>query len=159
LSRAQPRTLEHVLGRHGFFDGMDQEYLALIAGCASNVVFGDGAFLFREGDPAETFYLVRDGAIALELAAAGRVVTVQTVGAGEMAGFSWLLGPHRWQFDGRAVGRVHAVELDGTCLRSKCDADPRLGYDLMQRFARLATRRLQATRLQLLDVYGHAHAG
>ena len=83
-------------------------------------------------------------------------VTVQTVGPGEMAGFSWLLGPHRWQFDGRAVGRVHAVELDGTCLRAKCDADPRLGYELMQRFARLATRRLQATRLQLLDVYGHA---
>jgi CRP-like cAMP-binding protein len=154
-----PQTLEHILSRHGFFDGMDQEYLALIAGCASNVVFSDGSFLFRERDPAETFYLVREGAIALEMAAAGRVVTVQTVVPGEMAGFSWLLGPHRWQFDGRAVGRVHAVELDGTCLRAKCDADPRLGYDLMQRFARLATRRLQATRLQLLDVYGHAHAG
>ena len=154
-----PQTLEHVLSRHGFFDGIDMEYLALIAGCASNVVFSDGAFLFREGEPAETFYLVREGAIALEMAAAGQVVTVQTVGSGEMAGFSWLLGPHRWQFDGRAGGRVHAVELDGTCLRAKCDADPRLGYDLMQRFARLATRRLQATRLQLLDVYGHAHAG
>jgi len=154
-----PQTLEHVLSRHGFFDGIDAEYLALIAGCASNVVFSDGAFLFREGDPAETFYLVREGAIALEMAAGGRVLTVQTVGPSEMAGFSWLIGPHRWQFDGRAVGRVHAVELDGTCLRAKCDADPRLGYDLMQRFARLAVRRLQATRLQILDVYGHAHAG
>jgi CRP/FNR family transcriptional regulator, cyclic AMP receptor protein len=153
-----PQTLEHVLSRHGFFDGIDAEYLALIAGCASNVVFADGAFLFREGDPAETFYLVREGAVALELTAPGRVLTVQTVGAGEMAGFSWLISPHRWEFDGRAVGRVHALELDGTCLRAKCDADPRLGYDLMQRFARLATRRLQATRLQLLDVYGHAHA-
>ena len=68
-----PQTIEHVLSRHGFFDGMEQEYLALIAGCASNVVFGDGAFLFRERDPAETFYLVREGAIALEMAAAGRV--------------------------------------------------------------------------------------
>jgi CRP/FNR family transcriptional regulator, cyclic AMP receptor protein len=154
-----PQTIEHVISRHGFFDGMDREYLALIAGCASNVVFSDGACLFRGGDPAETFYLVREGAIALEIAAAGQVLTVQTVGAGEMAGFSWLIGPHSWQFDGRAVGRVHAVELDGTCLRAKCDADPRLGYDLMQRFARLATRRLQATRLQLLDVYGHADAG
>ena len=154
-----PQTIEHVIGRHGFFEGLDHEYLALIAGCASNVVFQDGAFLFRESDPAETFYLVREGAIALEMAAGGRVLTVQTVGPGEMAGFSWLIGPHRWQFDGRAVGRVHAVELDGTCLRAKCDADPRLGYELMQRFARLAARRLQAARLQILDVYGHASAG
>jgi CRP-like cAMP-binding protein len=138
---------------------MDAEYRALIAGCARNAVFGDGSFLFREGEPAQTFYLVREGAIALEVTAPGGALTVQTVGAGEVAGFSWLFGPHRWQFDGRAVGRVHAVELDGACLRAKCDADPRLGYDLMRRFAGLATRRLQATRLQLLDVYGHAHAG
>jgi CRP/FNR family transcriptional regulator, cyclic AMP receptor protein len=154
-----PETLEHVLRGHGFFAGMDPEYLALIAGCARNVVFADGAFLFREGDPAETFYLVREGAVALEIAAPGRVATVQTLGAGELVGFSWLMGPHRWHFDGRAVGRVHAIEMDGACLRGKCDADPRLGFDLMQRFALLASRRLQATRLQILDVYGHAHAG
>jgi CRP/FNR family transcriptional regulator, cyclic AMP receptor protein len=154
-----PQTLEHVLRGHEFFAGMDAEYLALIVGCARNVVFGGGAFLFREADPAETFYLVREGAVALEITAPGRVLTVQTLGAGELVGFSWLMGPHRWQFDGRAVGRVHAIEMDGACLRAKCDADPRLGYDLMQRFALLASRRLQATRLQILDVYGHAHAG
>ncbi|HTR94202.1 MAG TPA: cyclic nucleotide-binding domain-containing protein [Trebonia sp.] len=148
-----------MLSQHEFFAGMDAEYRALIAGCARNAVFGDGSFLFREGEPAQTFYLVREGAVALEITAPGGVLTVQTVGTGEVAGFSWLFGPHRWQFDGRAVGRVHAVELDGVCLRAKCDADPRLGYDLMQRFAGLATRRLQATRLQLMDVYGHAHAG
>jgi CRP/FNR family transcriptional regulator, cyclic AMP receptor protein len=154
-----PETLERVLHGHEFFAGMDPDYLALIVGCARNVVFGDGAFLFREGDPAETFYLVLQGAVALEISAPGRVATVQTLGAGELVGFSWLMGPHRWHFDGRAVGRVHAIEMDGTCLRAKCDADPRLGFDLMQRFALLASRRLQATRLQVLDVYGHAHTG
>ena len=153
------QMIERMLDQHEFFAGMDAEYLALVAGCARNAVFGDGQFLFREGTPAETFYLVREGAIALEIAAPSGVLTVQTVGAGEVAGFSWLVGPHRWQFDGRAAGRVHAVEFDGACLRGKCDADPRLGYDLMRRFADLATRRLQASRLQLLDVYGHAHAG
>jgi len=153
------QMIERMLSQHDFFAGMDAEYRALIAGCARNVVFGDGSFLFREGEAAQTFYLVREGTVALEVTAPGGVLTVQTVGAGEVAGFSWLFGPHRWQFDGRAVGRVHAVELDGVCLRAKCDADPRLGYDLMQRFAGLATRRLQATRLQLMDVYGHAHAG
>lgn len=152
------QTIERLLSHHDFFAGMDADYLALIAGCGRNAVFRDGEFLFRESQPAQTFYLVREGAVALEITAPLGVLTVQTVGTGEVAGFSWLLRPHRWQFDGRAVGRVHAVEFDGACLRAKCDASPRLGYDLMQRFAGLAARRLQATRLQLLDVYGHAHA-
>jgi CRP-like cAMP-binding protein len=154
-----PPTLEPLLRRHEFFAGMDPEFMALIAGCAKNVVFPDGGFLFREGTAAQKFFLVSDGAVALEIAAPGRVVTVQTVGKGEVAGFSWLLSPHRWQFDGRAVGRVRAIEMDGGCLRAKCESDPRLGFDLMQRFARLAMRRLQATRLQIMDVYGHAGIG
>jgi hypothetical protein len=78
-----PQTLEPVLRRHEFFAGLDPEYLALIAGCARNVVFGDGTFLFREGHPAQTFYLVREGAVALEITAPSRVLTVQTLGAGQ----------------------------------------------------------------------------
>jgi len=151
-----PQTLEPLLGQHKFFAGMDPQDLALIAACAERVAFTDGVFLFREGTAARKFYLVTDGAVALEIAAPGRVVTVQSLGAGEVAGFSWLIGPHRWQFDGRAVGQVRAIEIDGACLRAKCQADTRLGFDLMRRFALLATRRLQATRLQILDVYGHA---
>jgi CRP-like cAMP-binding protein len=151
-----PQTLEPLLRRHEFFAGLDPQYLALLTGCAANVAFPAGAFLFREGTPAEKFFLITDGTVALEIAAPGQVVTVQTLREGEVAGFSWLMGPHQWQFDGRAVTRVRAIEMDGACLRAKCESDPRLGFDLMQRFARLALRRLQATRLQLLDVYGHA---
>ena len=153
-----PQTLEPLLRGHKFFAGLDSEYLTLLSGCASNVVFAADSFLFREGEPAETFYLIREGKVALEIAAPGRgALVVQTLGPGDVAGFSWLFDPHRWEFDGRAVERVLAVQMDGSCLRGKCDADPRLGYELMQRFAGLMTSRLQATRLQLLDVYGHAH--
>lgn len=152
-----PQTLEPLLRRHEFFAGLDPQYLALLTGCAANVTFADGAFLFRQGTPAEKFFLITGGTVALEIAAPSRVVTVQTLGEGEVAGFSWLLGPHRWQFDGRAVTRVRAIEMDGACLRAKCEADPRLGFDLMRRFASVATRRLQATRLQIMDVYGHAN--
>jgi CRP/FNR family transcriptional regulator, cyclic AMP receptor protein len=152
-----PQTLEPMLRGHKFFAGLSPEYLALLAGCASNVLFPEGAFLFREGDPADTFFLLRDGKVALEIAAPGRgALLVQTLSEGDVAGFSWLIEPHRWEFDGRAVERVRAVQMDGACLRGKCAADPRLGYELMGRFAHLATVRLQATRLQLLDVYGHA---
>ncbi len=151
------QSLEPLLRGHRFFAGLTADQLALLTGCATTAVFPAGAYLFREGEPAETFYLIRGGTVALEIAAPGRgAFVVQTLGEGDVAGFSWLLEPHTWEFDGRAGQRVVAVRMDGTCLRAKCDADPALGYELMRRFAALAVNRLQATRLQLLDVYGHA---
>jgi CRP/FNR family transcriptional regulator, cyclic AMP receptor protein len=153
------QTLEPVLRSHKFFAGLDPAHLSLLVGCASTAAFATDSYLFREGDPAETFYLIRQGKVALEIAAPVRgAVLVQTLGEGEVAGFSWLIEPHRWEFDGRAVERVLAVKMEGACLRAKCEQDPRLGYELMRRFASLATSRLQGTRLQLLDVYGHAHS-
>jgi CRP/FNR family transcriptional regulator, cyclic AMP receptor protein len=150
-------TLEPLLRGHEFFQGLNPGYIPLLVGCASNVRFREGSFLFREGEPAERFFLIREGRVALEIAAPGRgPLVVQTVAGGGVVGFSWLFEPHTWEFDARAVGTVRAVALNGVCLRGKCETDTRLGYDLMQRFARVATRRLQATRLQLLDVYGNA---
>ena len=149
-------TLEPLLLGHKFFAGLRPEYLTLLVGCASNEVFPADSYLFREGEPAESFYLIRDGKVALEIAAPGRgALTVQTLGPEDVVGFSWLIEPHRWQFDGRAVERVRAVRMEAACLRGKWEQDPALGYELMRRFARLTVTRLQATRLQLLDVYGH----
>jgi CRP/FNR family transcriptional regulator, cyclic AMP receptor protein len=154
------RTLEPLLRTHEFFRDLDPGYVNLLVSCASNVRFAGGAFLFREGEPAQEFFLIREGKVAVEIAAPGRGhVVVQTVGGGGVVGFSWLLEPHRYQFDGRAITPVRALALDGVCLRGKCQQDTRLGYALMQRFARIAVERLQAARLQVLDVYGHAGAG
>ncbi|HLJ98533.1 MAG TPA: cyclic nucleotide-binding domain-containing protein [Streptosporangiaceae bacterium] len=151
-------TLEPLLRGHRFFAGLAPEYLALINGCARNTVFDEGTFMFREGEQADEFYLIRDGRLALEIHGPGRgPVVVQTLRAGDVAGFSWLIDTHRWQFDGRVIEPVRAIGVDGRCLRDKCEQDPKLGFELMRRFAGLAVDRLQATRLQLLDVYGHAH--
>ena len=81
---------------------------------------------------------------------------IETLGPGEVVGWSWLFEPYRWQFDGRAVAPTRVVAFDGACLRGKCEADHELGYELMRRFVASVIERLQATRLQLLDVYGHA---
>jgi CRP/FNR family cyclic AMP-dependent transcriptional regulator len=152
-------TLEPLLRDHPFLRELEPEYLALLAGCAANVRFREGSFMFREGEPAEQCFLIREGKMALEIDAPGRgSIIVQTLGAGDVTGFSWLLEPHQWEFDGRAVEPVRALALDGTCLRGKCADDPRLGFELTQLFARLAIRRLQATRLRLLDVYGNVNA-
>ena len=149
------KRLDEVLADVPFLAGMDGAHLALIAGCASNVGFEAGEVIFREGDPADTFYVIRRGTVAIELHAPPRgAMTLETLEAGEVIGWSWLFPPHRWHFDGRALSVVRATAFDGACLRGKCDDDPALGYELMKRFAQVFIQRLQWTRLRLLDVYG-----
>ena len=137
------------------FAGIDYGYAAQLAGCARTTGWGDGELPFREGDSADAFYVVRRGRIALELFVPGRgPLTIETIEPGEVVGWSWLFPPYRWHFDGRAVGAVRAIAVDGACLRTKCDNDPALGYELMRRFSQVMLERLQATRLRLADVYG-----
>jgi CRP/FNR family cyclic AMP-dependent transcriptional regulator len=149
------RTLEMVLAETPFLEGLDDERLALLAGCAGNVHFGAGETIFRQGDPADAFYVLRHGSVALETFVPTRgPVVIETIEAGEVLGWSWLFAPYRWHFDARALTGVRATGFDGACLREKCDQDPALGYELMGRFAQVLIERLQWTRLRLLDVYG-----
>jgi CRP-like cAMP-binding protein len=152
------KAIHHLLAEHPFFAGLEPADLDLLAGCGHNVHFRSGQRILAEGDPADVFYVVRSGRACLEISVPGRTpLVIQTVGPGELLGVSWLFAPHRWAFDATALAETTAVALDAACLRGKCDADPRLGYALMSRFAQLLRDRLQATRLQLLDVYGTRH--
>jgi CRP/FNR family cyclic AMP-dependent transcriptional regulator len=138
------------------FEGLDAAQAAQLAGCAQTAGWEQGEMLFREGDPADVFYIVRRGRVALELFVPSRgALTVETIEAGEVVGWSWLFAPYRWHFDGRAVTPVRAIVVDGACLRGKCEDDPALGYELMRRFSRVMLERLQATRLRLADLYGN----
>jgi CRP/FNR family cyclic AMP-dependent transcriptional regulator len=148
-------TLEGILSAHRFFHALDPRYLALLVGCAANVRFDAGEFLFRTGEEANQFFLIRAGKVALEISAPGRVpIVVQTVREDEILGWSWLIPPYHWQLDARAVEPTRAIALDGKCMRTKCEADHDLGYELLKRFAHIIEERLLQTRLQLLDVYG-----
>jgi CRP/FNR family transcriptional regulator, cyclic AMP receptor protein len=153
------QTLDELIAGSPVFVGLPAAHLELIAGCGLNERFEAGSYLFREGRPADRFYLIRDGSIALEVEVPGRGrLVLETLGQGEVVGWSWLFEPYRWQFDGRAAQATGVIAFDGACLRGKCDSDHELGYELMRRFAASMLERLQATRLQLLDVYGNAHA-
>jgi CRP/FNR family cyclic AMP-dependent transcriptional regulator len=154
------RSLEDLTAEAPTFRGLSAEQIALIAGCGMNEHFAAGATLFREGEPADRFFLIREGAVALQVQAPGQgELVIETLHGGEVVGFSWLFEPHRWQFDVRATEPTRVIAFDGACLRGKCEADHELGYELMRRFAGALTERLQATRLQLLDVYGHGSRG
>lgn len=149
------QELDTLIAGVPLFEGLTARELETIAGCARNVRFAAGKNLFREGDAADTFYLVRHGSVAIETFVPTRgAVMIETIEAGEVIGWSWLFEPYRWHFDARALTTVRATGFDGACLRAKCDNDASLGYSLMSRFAQVLIERLQWTRLRLLDLYG-----
>ena len=154
MTEGNIQSMADILAAHPLFAGLDPEITDLLGGCAGNRHFADGAYLFKADDPAETFYLLRGGDVALELQMPGRGrLTVQTLHPGQVVGASWILPPYCWHFDARAVGAVRATGIDAACLRRKCDADPAMGYQVMQRFLPMVADRLQTTRLRLLDLY------
>lgn len=147
--------LEHILAQHPFFAGFADQHRRLVAGCARNHRFDAGTYLFREGGPADEFFLIRHGQVCLEMGAPGRPpIVFSTLDAGDIVGASWLVPPYRWQYDARAVTLTRAIGIDAACLRGKCEADHDLGYDMMKRFVPIWVQRLHATQLQILDVYG-----
>jgi CRP-like cAMP-binding protein len=153
------RSIEDLIGEHPLLADLPDTDRELLAGCGHNVRFSAGTYLFHEGDPADTFFLVRSGRIAVELQAPGRTpLVITTVGPEGIVGWSWLFPPYEWRFDARGLDDVRAVSIDAVCLRAKCEADHSLGYRLMQRFAQLAVDHLQAARVQLLDLYANPGA-
>ena len=153
------RTIRELLGEHDFFARFAPAHLDVLAGCGRNVVFPAGTTIAREGDPADLFFALRSGRVAVGIHVPQHApLVVATLGAGDVLGWSWLFTPHEWHFDAEATRETHAIAFDGACLRKKCEADAELGYVLMQRFAEIFVRRLEATRFQLVDVYGRSDA-
>lgn len=147
-------TLEPILKEHPFFKELKPEYLSLLVGCASNVRFREGETVLKEGDPADKFYLIREGKIAIDIVATqARTITIQTIHKGDILGWSWLIPPHFNRFTSRATEDTRAIALDGKCLREKCERDHALGYELLMRMAKVFTSRLEQTRMQLLSLY------
>lgn len=146
--------LSGVLRNHPFIKDLDEDYLKQITGCASNILYHENDIIFREGDEAVQFYLIRTGKVGLEINGREKGnVRILTVGPGQILGWSWIISPYKWHFDARALEDVRAIALDGECLRNKCEKDPKLGYEMLKRFSHILEQRLQSTRMQLLDVY------
>ncbi len=150
------KSLAPILSEHPVLQGLSPEQVAVIVGCASNVTFKPGEFMFRTGEPADQFFVIRRGRVSVETFAPHRgAITIETVSDGEVLGFSWLVPPYYSHFDARALNLTRAIALDAKCIRAKCDADPALGYELLKRFSQIMGLLLDATRLQLLDLYAH----
>ena len=147
-------NLERLLREHHFLEGLRPEQVQFLVSCVKNQRFHAGDYLFREGDEADEFCLLRQGAVCLEVHVPGKgPVVMETLGAGDIVGLSWLRDPGVSHLDARAREEVVALVFDGACLRNKMDSDHDLGYALARRLLEQTYRRLERVRLQRLDVY------
>jgi CRP/FNR family transcriptional regulator, cyclic AMP receptor protein len=139
------------LGRHPFLHGMSPEHLAVLADEAHDVAFPARHRLFDDGGGASRFWLIQSGHVALDLHVPGQGrMKIDTIGMGELVGWSWMFPPYRWAFGAVAVSPVEAFEFDGRAVRARCESDPALGYELTRRLAHVVAKRLQATRIRLI---------
>jgi CRP/FNR family cyclic AMP-dependent transcriptional regulator len=141
------------LAGHQFFRGMPAHHLAYLAEVTSLATFPARHRFFDAGSVAQHFWLIRAGQVALDLRAPGASrVVVEMIGRGEMVGVSWFFPPFQWQFGAVAVQPTEAFEIDAAAVRQRCDTDPDFGYQFTRRMIVVVARRLQATRIRLLDV-------
>lgn len=136
-----------VLCAHPFFSGLKHKHLCILAEGAGKAMFATEEILFREGEPANRFYLIEKGRIVLEAREPPRdPAAIQTLGCGDVLGWSWLFAPFTWHFSARAVEPASAIVLNAGHLLAAADEDHDFGYELMRRVSRVVIERLQATR-------------
>jgi CRP-like cAMP-binding protein len=139
---------------HAFIQGLSDQHRIRLASGVRLFMASAGEYLAREGEPAHAFYLIQFGQVEIGTHLAERgAVPIQTVGAGEVVGWSWLLPPYRWQFDARATLAVQGLAFDAAWLREQCEQDHELGYQLLKQLLAVVSSRLAATRVQRLDIY------
>ena len=139
------------LAAHPFLHGMSPDHLAGLATAASDVTFPAGQRLFEDGGNATRFWLLQSGYVVLDLHVPGQGrMKIDTIGMGELLGWSWLFPPYRWAFGAVAASPVEAFEFDGRTLRARCASDPGLGYEVTRRLAQVVAQRLQSTRVRLI---------
>lgn len=137
------------LAEHSFLKGLSRPHLEILADCAMLAHFDADQVIFREGEPANRFYLLRRGRISVGTNTERGRLVVQEIGAGDVLGWSWLYPPYYWHFDARALEPTEAMFFYGTRLRQLCEDDPSLGYALMKRTAAVVIDRLVAAQKQL----------
>jgi CRP/FNR family cyclic AMP-dependent transcriptional regulator len=145
------------LAGHPLLHGMPREHLDTLVAAASDVMFPARHRIFEDGGTADRFWLIRSGHVALDVQVPGEgPMVIETVGMGELLGWSWLFPPYRWAFGAVTLSPFEAFEFDAKAVRDRCTADPVLGYEFTQRVAHVLAKRLQATRMRLIARSGRA---
>ena len=150
-SETQHADLELRVASHPFVHDLSDHHVQLLADCAVAIQFKADEVIFRKGEPANRFYLIEKGSVAVEgRMQNGAPVRIDTVSEGGLLGWSWLFEPYAWEFDARAIEPTTAIFFYGTLLREHCNRDQTLGHELFRRMSKVMVRRLQAARARLI---------
>lgn len=140
------------LRSHRFFEGIEPAYVEALAGIARPARFAADHVILQQGEQSAQLYLITSGRVALEISGLGQPFRVDTLGAGEEFGWSWALGnPVVYQV--RTLEPVDALVLSASALAARCEEDSAFGYALMRRLLGVVAERLEATRLNVIDMY------
>lgn len=146
--------------RHGFLGALSPEHRDRLVAFAHDVSFPGGTRIFEEDGVADRFWIIRSGLVALDVHVPGRrAAVVETLGEGDLLGWSWLFEPYRWHLGAQTRGTVSASEFDARRVRAACEEDPVFGLALTNCVAQVIARRLKSTRTRLLDLYGAVDGG
>lgn len=151
-SRTEAESMATRVALHPFLAGMNRNQLALLTDCAMAVAFKKGKEICREGEVANWFCLIESGKVVVESKdELGNPLVIDTVGAGDLLGWSWMFPPYAWHFTARAIEPTTAIFFHGTILREYCEKDHSLGYELLKRMTAVMNRRMQAARSMMLS--------
>jgi CRP/FNR family cyclic AMP-dependent transcriptional regulator len=138
---------------HPFVQGLTPEHCATLASLARPANFAKDEIIFREGDPKHEFFLLLTGRVALEMMVQGKALRVHTLEGGDELGWSAVIMGGGKRFQARALEPVDSLAFDGYALLEKCRADNAFGYKIMHRLLGVVSERLQAARMQVLDMH------
>ncbi|MGH1362251.1 MAG: cyclic nucleotide-binding domain-containing protein [Calditrichia bacterium] len=148
--------MENILERllqHPFFIGFPPEDVKQIADHARETQFYAGERIFQDGDKADTFYLIENGLVALEVGVANYgAVTVEYIHSDDVLGWSWLYPPFQWHFDARARQATKTIAFPARIMHEILEKDLEFAYRLSKRVGLVVINRLQATRRRLLEL-------
>ena len=146
------QSTEDYLSTHTFFSGLDDSYRKFLSNSVTELQIKKGGVLFKQGDRADKFYLLRKGQVSVQVPALmGPSLEIQTLGEDQVLGWSWLIPPYRWIFLARAEEDSELLEFDGGAILARCEEDPKFGYELFKCFAALMSERLGAARQKMMD--------
>ena len=145
------------LSTHEFFSGFSDDVLKFLCGCSSTFAIKKGQILFRQGENADKFYIVRSGRISIQMPAImGPSLEIQTLGENQVLGWSWLISPYKWNFQAMPEADSELLMFDGIAILARCDQEPKFGYELLKKFAALMSKRLDVARQKMMDEWNPA---
>ena len=145
-------AIDKAIAESQLFAGLATDVTGFLSRHARSRQLANGEVLFHYGDRADHFYLIMSGRIAVEVAAiTGPTLELLELEPGSVVGWSWLIAPHRWTFQARAIMPTELIEFDGTAILKRCEEEPRFGYELLKRFSTLMSERLQSARQKMME--------